>query len=413
MKTYMVRQPIVDQDQNVLGYEILYNSNAQESAAVDTYTSNTVESFLTQVNTEKFLDGKVAFLTFSPNLLFRNIPQIFDSHKLVIQIDETILIYPMAQKTVNQYRDKGYKVAICGFGFSPRYFNCLDMVDYIKLNFAATDKKSYENIVMMAKQFGKEIIAYNVNTMEDHTLAEQLGIRYMQGSCIGKSKQMKTTDIGYLQSNFFQFMAEVTKEEPDMDKIEEIISRDVTLTFSLIKLVNSAYFALRNQVKSVREALMVLGLGQLKKWVYILSFKNGQIDAPSEVIRTSFLRATFCSALVPYAKSVPLSASEAYLMGMFSTLDSLMDISLETALAELPIPEEIKHALLTHEGPSGQLYDLVLAYENANWAMITEYAEKLDIPMNILTQKYFECVESVNKIWHELMDAYDAPKADQ
>ena len=225
-KVYMVRQPIMDKDQNILGYEILYNSNAKESS--ENAEDMTVESFITQAKAESFLDGETAFLTFSPNLLFRKVPEMFDKRKLVIQIDETTMIFPEAKKAVNEYREQGYRVAICGFEFTPRHFNLLEMVDYIKLNFMK-DISSYDNIVLMAEKFGKQIIAYNVNTDRALGLAMELGIKYMQGTSVGKPKQIESNAVEFLESNFLQFLVEITKEEPNLDVLEEIISRDVSL----------------------------------------------------------------------------------------------------------------------------------------------------------------------------------------
>ena len=407
LRTYIVRQPILDSEQQVFGYEILYNGDAPESSEnAEENLSNTVEGFLMQANSEAFLSDGKAFFTFSPNLLERKIPDLFDRSRLVIQIDEQTLLNSQAKKMVAQYHDDGYEVAIYDFVFVSRHFNTLDFVDYIKLNFSAytRDKEQYDNIVYLAREFGKKVIAYRVETEEDLKLARQLGVEYLQGGAVGREVKVKAQDYNYLQSNFFLLLVEVTRDEPKMSDIEQIISRDVTLTYSLLKLVNSAYFALRSKVQSIRQALGILGIDQLKQWIYLLTFKNGNVEVSNELIRASFLRGTFCEVLLPYANGVEISPSEAYLMGMFSTLDVLMDAPLSEVLAELPISDEVKGALVERKGICGVLFDLVLSYEQANWAKMTELSEKLQIPLNIITQKYFECVESVNEIWHKLTE---------
>jgi EAL and modified HD-GYP domain-containing signal transduction protein len=200
-------------------------------------------------------------------------------------------------------------------------------------------------------------------------------------------------------------MVAVTKDEPDIDEIESIIARDVSLTFSLLRLVNSAYFALRNRAKSVKQALVILGLGQLKQWIYLLSFKQDDGSMPDELIKISFLRATFASELISYASNMPISRSEAYLMGMFSTLGKLMQIPLEEVLEQLPIGDDIKNALLSQEGRAGLLYRLILSYERADWRAMSSSAEELGIPQAMIAQKYFECVENVNTIWNGITQA--------
>lgn len=407
METNMVRQPILGSDKELLGYELCYQDyGAGLYNQADTRAANVIEDFLVQLNSDRILDGATAFLTFTPNLLMKNIPKMFQPQKLVIQIDDNATIHPLAQKIVYRYKNQGYRIAVNGFEFSSRYFALLDVIDIIKID-VSKGQNSMESIVKIGQSFHKDIIAYNVNSQEAYDRAQALGCRYFQGSAVAQALSSKVAHMDHLQSNFFQLVISITKDEPDVDEIAEIISRDVTLAFSLIRLVNSAYFALRNRAHSVKQALVVLGLGQLKQWVYLLSFKNNEGGAlVSELIKTSFLRASFCQELSLCAKNFTLSKSEAYLLGMFSTLGLLMEVPLEAALAELPIADEIKTGLITGEGLAGALYRLVVSYENADWAAMNACAEELGISANLISQKYFECCEAVNTIWRTLTMPY-------
>ncbi|MDE7302926.1 MAG: HDOD domain-containing protein [Oscillospiraceae bacterium] len=402
MDSYIVRQALVTEKQESFGYEILYTDNSFRAEHTDDASAaNAIENFLSSMDSEKFLDGKIAFLTFTPNLLEKGIPKMFKTNKLVIQIEDSLITNPLSQNLITKYKHSGYKVAVVDFEFAPRFFGILDIVDYIKVNFAA-DPSSVENIVKIGKSFGKKVIAYNVETQEAYDRAKELGCTYFQGTFVSEKMPTTVKKVNYLQSNFFLLMVAVTKDEPDIDEIESIISRDVSLTFSLLRLVNSAYFALRNKARSVKQALVILGLGQLKQWIYLLSFKQDDGSMPDELIKISFLRATFASELVEYAQDMTISRSEAYLLGMFSTLGKLMGVPLESALEQLPISDDIKLALLEKEGRTGSLYKLILSYEKADWKTMSSCAAELGIPQSMIAQKYFECVESVNNIWNGL-----------
>ena len=407
MEKYVVRQPILDNKKEVYAYEILWRDDSEHMERADITAANAIDDFFYELNNQKFLDGKTTFITFTPNLLLKNLPKMFTSSSLVIQIDDSVLVHPLARKIIYRFKKQGYQVAICDFEFAPRYFSILDIVDYIKVNFANQSETSIRNIVNMGANMKKSIIAYNVNTPETYDLAVELGCDFLEGANVAQQFSSKVHRMDHLQSNFFQLMIAITRDEPNIDEITEIISRDVTLAFPLIKLVNSAYFALRNRVQSVKQALIILGLGQLKEWVYLLSFKEGSSDYPEELIRMSFLRAHFCSELTPYIQDLEISKSEAYLMGMFSTLGSLMEVPLEDAISELHLSEAVKNALLHQEGRCGTLYKLVQCYENADWKGLILCAQELQIPESILTQKYFGCVEYVNNIWRQLMNPYE------
>lgn len=405
MDSYIVRQAILTENQETAGYEILYTDNSlKDGYTDDAAAANTIENFLSSMDSGKFLGGKIAFLTFTSNLLEKNIPKMFATNKLVIEIEDSLITNPYSQNLITKYKQSGYKIAIVDFEFAPRFFGILDIVDYIKVNFGG-DISSVDNIISIGKSFDKKIIAYNIENQEAYDKAKALGCTYFQGTFVSEKMPTTVKKVNYLQSNFFLLMVAVTKDEPDIDEIESIISRDVSLTFSLLRLVNSAYFALRNRAKSVKQALVILGLGQLKQWIYLLSFKQDDGSMPDELIKISFLRATFASELLEYAENMPISRSEAYLLGMFSTLGKLMQMPLEEILDQLPLGDEIKLALLKHEGRAGLLYDLILAYEKADWKAMSTCAAELGIPQSMIAQKYFECVENVNNIWSGLTNA--------
>lgn len=404
MDSYIVRQALMDSSQKTMGYEILYaDSSFADNQTDDSSAANAIENFLSSMNSEKFLGGKTAFLTFTQSLLEKNIPKMFETSKLVIQIEDALITNPMSHNYITKLKQSGYKIAVIDFEFAPRFFGILDIVDYIKVNFAREDP-SLENLVKIGMSFGKKVIAYNVETAEQYEKAKALGCSYFQGSYLAQKTSSTVRKANHLQSNFFLLMVAVTRYEPDIDEIEEIISRDVSLTYSLLKLVNSAYFALRNRARSVKQALVILGLGQLKQWIYLLSFKQDE-GVQEELVKLSFLRAMFASELVTLAHDMPISRSEGYLLGMFSTLDKLMSISLDEALEQLPISDEIKNGLLRMEGKAGLLYSLVLSYEKADWKNMSSAAEELKIPSSLIAQKYFDCVESVNDIWNGLTQA--------
>ena len=193
MDTYIVRQPILDKSRSVVAYEILYKEDVSSLYMRNDASANVasaIEQFLTNMDGEKFLGGKTAFFTFTPNLLMKNIPKMFPSNKMVIQIDDTTIVHPVAQKIIYRFKKQGYRVAVKGFTFSPRYFGILDVVDIIKADFSV-DTSSLENITRVAHSFSKEIAAYNINTPEALERAQALECDYFQGTYVAEQKKLK------------------------------------------------------------------------------------------------------------------------------------------------------------------------------------------------------------------------------
>ncbi len=411
---YIVRQPIKDINSQIVGYEILYYgenqafSHEQPSSSNDFAAADTIYNFLTQ-NTDKVLRGSLNFMTFTTTLLMKKTPRLFDKSELVIQIDDSVIIHPLAMHLVQQYAKDGYKIAFNEFQFAPRYLALLDNIDYIKLNFKTISEVTLRNIIEIAHSMGKKCIACGIDDEQLYQTAVSLGVDALEGSYVAEKLATKAHSSSYLQSNFFRLMVAVTRDEPDVDEIEHLISLDATLTYGLLKMANSVYFALRHRATTIHQAVMTLGLGQLKQWIYLLSASNSDSPLDSgaeEFLRLSFMRASFCRDLIMYAKDMPISKSDAYLMGMFSTLNYLIDASLEEILAEVPIADEVKEALLHRTGRCGKLYELALSYERADWPAINALAEELGIPTNQLTNIYFNCMEDVNSIWKQLTSPY-------
>ena len=410
---YIVRQQIKDMQGNIVGYEILYHGDneafgSDAPASNDFAAADTIYNFLTE-NTAKVFKGSLNFMTFTTMLLMKKTPRLFDKSELVIQIDDSVIIHPLAMHFVRQYAQEGYKIAVNEFQFAPRYLALMDNIDYIKINPQTSNELTIRNIVEIAHSMKKKCIATNIDSEELYQKVQALNVDAVEGSYVAERMKTKTHSSAYLQSNFFRLMVAVTRDEPDVDEIEQLIAADAGLTYGLLKMANSVYFALRHRATTIHQAIMTLGLGQLKQWIYLLSASNAenQLDPTSEeFLKLSFMRANFSSELMNYAKDMPISKSDAYLMGMFSTLNYLVDAPMEDILTEVPVDDAVREALLHHEGRCGKLYDLILSYEAADWEKITQLAGELGIPDRLLTSVYFICMENVNVLWQQLINPY-------
>ena len=405
--------------EEIAGYELLFqedNDSLYNNSEVN--AANTIATFLMD-NTGKIFNDKQIFITFTPSLLFRNTAKMFDKDKIVIQIEENLIIHPLASVMIEKHRKEGYQFAINNFQFTPKYFSMLEYVDYIRVDVSGHEDRrtrdSMANMIQMAHGFGKSCIAYNVGTKEGYDLAVSLDADYVEGQYVSEGMVTKMNKLEYLQGNLYQLIIEVTKEEPNLAELESIVSRDAALTYSLLKLANSAYFATRRRTASIHQALVTVGLNQLKQWVYLLSFESTQDMNPGseEVLKLSFLRANFAARLVNYLRPIPINKSEAYMMGMFSALEYIVDATLEEILQEIPISDVVKDAMIKHEGKAGKLFDLVLSYERADWKATKTLAGELELQTNVLAQAYIDCVEEVNGIWESLTDNSEERKKEQ
>ncbi len=410
MENCVVRQAIKDiRTDSIVGYELMVQEDKDSlyNPSTDSIAANAMVSFLSE-NSECIFKDKKTFMTFTPTLLFRNTPKIFDKEKVVIQIEDNIIVHSLASIIISKYKEEGYRFAINDFQFTPKYFSMLEYVDYIKLDISnkmdETQRRSISNVVDMAHGFQKEFIATGVNSKEVYEYAKELQVDYVEGNYISNTTMTKTSKLDFMQGNLYQLIIEITRDEQNIEMLEEIVSRDASLTYALLKMANSAYFASHRETTSVRQALVKVGINQLKQWIYLLSFEDNQEENSSEeLLKTSFMRANLASRLVKRLKKFVITSSDAYLLGMFSTLEYMIDAPMEEILQEIPIVEEVKTALISKEGSAGRLYELILYYEQAQWSEIKEIAEELGLHTNEMAQIYMECVEEVNDIWDNVV----------
>ena len=232
---YIVRQPIKDLKGNTLGYEIRYtgeNYGYNEETGQDFMAAETIYNFLTQAG-DKTLKGGLNFMTFTTNLLMKNTPKLFAPEDLVIEVSESVIIHPLAMRFLERYHQEGYSIAIKDFQFAPRYISNLRHFDYVMVDLHHAEDDSVKRLTEMIHSMGKKCIVTGVDDEDLYQKAFILGADAMSGRYAAEQMFTAVHSASYLQSNFFRLLVAITKDEPEVNEIEEIISMDATLTYSL------------------------------------------------------------------------------------------------------------------------------------------------------------------------------------
>jgi len=242
-------------------------------------------------------------------------------------------------------------------------------------------------------------LAYNVDVIESLNHAFEMGFHYFQGAFYIKPNFRENKDVPFSKMNHLLLLQEINDPDVRFDRLSDIIKRDVSLSYRLLKYINSAYFGFPNKIHSIKYALSLLGLVNIRKWLSQVSLYELGKDKPEELVIISIVRARFCELL---AEEVGLHsrASEAFLMGLFSLLDGFLDMRLEEILESLPISEAIKNALLDNEdNVFRKIYELVQAYENGAWRMFAERSAALAIKESKAPVLFFKAIEWAHQIF--------------
>lgn len=399
MNQYVARQPIFDQKKDVFGYELLYRSSSSENYSCldgDRATTEVITNSLLLIGLDTITRGKKAFINFTKNLLEDGTATLLPQEIAVIEILEDIEPDERIIAACRSLKKKGYLLALDDFVYDGKFIPLIELADIIKVDFMGTEAEERKKIIGRIGR-DKKFLAEKVETREDFEQALEAGYSYFQGYFFSKPVIISGRDIPGYKLTYFQLLKDLYSQEFEFDHIENIIKRDVSLSYKLLKYINSAIFCFRSEINSIKQALVVLGQKGIKKWLTLVALKGIGREKPDELLITAICRALFCESIAP---KIDLSnrSSDLFLMGMFSLIDAFLDQQLSTILNELPISKEIKNALLGEQSEFKNVYDLVLFYEKGDWENLLVITEKLKLSETEIMECYIQSLEMVNQI---------------
>lgn len=404
MDIFVARQPIFNRMQNLFGYELLFREsydNNYRCSNGDQATIDVICNSFFAIGIDTITGGKRAFINFTENLLLQEIPLLLSKKSIVVEILETVNPTPEVIAACKKLKQAGYLIALDDFVFQPKFLPLLDITDIIKVDFLTTTGYERKRIMATVENRNIYFLAEKVETREDFEQALELGYSYFQGyffskPIVLKGKLIPTNKLHQLRIT--KVLQELSKENFLFANIEKFIMYDVGLSYQLLRFINSAQFCLSNEISSVKQALVLLGKNEIKKWISLIIMRTFNNKGTDGVIVTSLARAKFCELLAEKA-NLKERESELFMLGMFSLIDVLIGRSLKAILDELPISEDVKNALLGEVNDFWFIYDLILAYEKADWKQVTKRAASLGISEKAIPSLYHQSVEWADEIY--------------
>lgn len=402
---YIARQPIFDREMNVYAYELLYRSSidsVQFGNTSMTAATATVLAGLFEDGIEIITGNKKAFVNFDEEILLADHSFDMDPGKIVIEVLEGVKSSEKLISRLNEIRKKGYWIALDDFEEDYDNFPLVKQAHIIKYDLMKTPLDSLTDEVKKALSDKKILLAEKVETQEEFLKAKEMGFHLFQGYffqkpyIIGKSENKAPSSMQYAM-----ILSELNEEEPSYDKIAKIFESNIDLAYKVIKRAGSKHF--EESVTSIKRALTYMGLKELKFWVSILMIKEVSSDKPPELVRISLIRAKFAD-LLSQTKVFDTQASEAFMLGMFSVIDALLDKKMEDIVKDMPFSEELKKALLGKGGKLNELLDFIKEYEHGNFEKDSKDIMIDSRNLNIVSKLYFEALRWANKTF-ESMDS--------
>lgn len=381
MYFYAARQPILDVDKNLYAYELLFRDgvdNVFPGIDEDEATSRIIEGSQFNLGIEHLTGNKPAFINFTLDTILKNYPSMVPPASLVVEILETVQPGKKLLESVKVLKDQGYTIALDDYEHKAVWRHFFPFVDLIKIDLRAMSFDEVEQVIKDISDFPDiKLLAEKVETQEEFEKCKELGFQYFQGYFFSKPEMVKTKTLSPAQMTLAELLYETSTPEIDLPKITQIFERDINLSYKLLRYTNSAAFKRRAEISTIKQALVVLGKYELKKFLSLLFTASVSDEKPMELLNLAMVRARFCENLASLEGSA--DSSMAFLTGMMSLIDAILDQSIETVMEQLPLSVEIKEALINKNGILADYLALALAYEQGDWEQELEIEEQLKL----------------------------------
>jgi len=395
MDIFLARQPIFDRYDKLFGYELLFRDSVKnicQSDDGDKATIAVIKNSFVNIGIDKVTGGKKAFINFTENILKSDIFEILPPESVIVEILEDIEPTEEILDLCKKLKALGYIIALDDFVYSDKYRKFIEIAGIIKVDFQITKGNERRKIIEQVNSKNIKFLAEKVENMEDFNEAVSLGYTYFQGYYFSKPSIISGKKLSENKIVYMKLLHEISSDSFSIDRIESLIKGDISLSFKLLKLINSANYSFSGEIRSMKQALALLGEREVRKWLYLIFFKNIGEEKPEIIIINSLTRAKFAELIVGKF-GLGLKSFSAYLIGMLSMIDLLLDRPLEEILKELLLPVEVKDTLNgSNENNYSKLLALVIAYENGKWDEVSKITKELNLDENCLPNIYYEAI---------------------
>lgn len=402
MEVFMARQPIFNTKMQVVAYELLYRSGSKNTYDLsidgDLATTSVVVDTLINFGIQKLTNNKVAYINFTRKSLMENLPTLFDRERLTVEILETLEVDEALVEKCKYLKSIGYTIALDDFSGDEKFDALIPYVDILKVDFMVLKSEGRAYIANKFKSGNIKLLAEKVETLKDYEEAKRFGYHLFQGYFFEKPVICKAKGLQSSMVNYLEILNETMNENADFGRMAEIIKRDFSLTYKLLRLINSPAFYTVQEITSVNQALTLLGLNEIRKWTTLIMLRDISAEKPDELVKVSLVRALFAEHLADLF-GLKNRKTEAFLLGLFSLIDTIMDKPLFDIVEPLPLKSDVKAAML---GMGNSFHDILVVlrhYEVGDFDRVMHVTESRKISNSDVSDYYIKAVEEAARLY--------------
>lgn len=392
---FVGKQAIFDRKGNIYGYELLYRSSEENRFVHTDPEQATVELLIntfTTIGIDNIVGKTKSFINFPQSSLEKGIADTLDARFVIVEVLEDVEFTNDVMLALRRLKKRGFKIALDDFVLDPNRIIPNDLyrlIDIIKVDFLLSNYSERRKVESMAKRYPNiSLLAEKIETDDEYNEAKRHGYALFQGYFFSKPEIVKGKEIPSNYMIHFQIIKELNEEEPDVNRISNLLMHDISLSYKLLRYINSVTFDIPNEVSSINQAIMLMGLDEAKRWFRILLLREMGVGSgrgrERALVDRSLVRAKICE-LVAKEKRI-WKTDEYFLTGLFSLIDIIMRNELEFIIPQLSLSNEISQTLLGKETKISPYLQLAIALEEFKFEEAKEAAQQIGIEAKRLSE---------------------------
>jgi EAL and modified HD-GYP domain-containing signal transduction protein len=383
---FLARQPILDRNEQIVAYEMLFRSGHDNKAVVSDdalATSTVIVHAFTDLGIGAILGSARGFLNFSADLLMSDVVELLPKNQVVIELLETIEITDEIVARCKELKAQGFTLALDDFvRLEAEHEALMKYIDVVKMELPALTQEELAATVKQLKQWPVRLLAEKIDTPEQAEFCKSIGFDLFQGYYFSRPAILSGKKVDMAKLTLLQLLAAVIKGA-EINELEQILKHDPGLTHSLLKLVNSAAMGLRYRIGSLKQALVTLGRQQLQRWLELMIYvhQTGS-QVPSPLLILASTRGRFMESLAKIMAERGHQAARdfedrAFLVGVMSLIDAVIAAPMEEIVEQLSLDDELTAALLERSGLLGTMRALTECIEQDDYVGVSKLLPKL------------------------------------
>ena len=404
-KYFLGRQPIVDRDRRIAGFELLFRSSDVSYADIDDYSmacASVILNALTEFGIGKILGRHRGFFNVDTKMLMSDHLELLPREQVVIEMLETIEVTESVIDRCYDLKKRGFLLALDDNIYTPASIPLYEIVDIVKVDILQIPVQELSRMVAHLRKWPLALLAEKVETSEQFSLCRELGFELYQGYYFARPSVIRQKRLDSSRITLMDLLNQIMAGS-DFKAVEECFRKNPHLTYNLLRLVNSVAFGLREKIRSLRHALMVLGEKQLLRWITLALFTyTDNREAVSPMLGIALVRGRLMELLVQARGKSSRGTDypeQAFIAGILSLADVLFETPMEEILDHLNLTEDIQGALISREGPLGDLLQLLEKVERNEFGAVSQLLDIYDLTTEEFLTTQMSCIGWANGLW--------------